>query len=135
MLSDNVSKPKKFWSQFKNVFFFFENHSQWQTYQLINVLVWRYSVAFTVQWHQNWKNPLTDFTWRYTAKSPPKTTKIFRFLYISGLLVQKKLKLLSCQKSTGIDPLSPGLLKDCGSVILKLLCDVTNLSIRSWKFP
>ena len=39
VLSDNVNKPKKFWSQFKNVFFFFENHSQWQTYQLINVLV------------------------------------------------------------------------------------------------
>ena len=76
---------------------------------------------------------LTDLTWRYTAKSPPKTTKICRFLYISVLLVQKKLKLLSCQKSTGIDPLPPGLLKDCGSVILKLLCDITNLSIRSWK--
>ena len=38
--------------------FFLENHNQWQTFQLINVLVWTYLVAFRVQWHQSWKNPL-----------------------------------------------------------------------------
>ena len=115
--------------------FFLENHNQWQTYQLINVLVWTYLVTFTVQWHQSWKNSLTDFTWRYTAKSPPITTKTFRFPYISVLFVQNKLKLLSRQKSTGIDNLPPGLLKDCGSIISKPLCDIINLSIRSGKFP
>ena len=67
---------------------------------------------------------LTDFTWRYTAKSPPKTTKTFRFPYISVLFVQKELKLLSRQKFTGIDNLPPGLLKDCGSIISKPLCDI-----------
>ena len=75
---------------------------------------------------------LTDFTWRYIAKSPPKT---FRFPYISVLFVQKELKLLSHQKSTGTDNLPPGLLKDCGSIISKPLCDIINLSIRSGKFP
>ena len=78
---------------------------------------------------------LTDFTWRYTAKSLPKTTKTFRFPYISVLFVQKELKLLSRQKSTGIDNLPPGLLKDCGSIISKPLCHIINLSIRSGKFP
>ena len=75
---------------------------------------------------------LKDFTRRYTAKSPPKTTKTFRFPYNSLLFVQKEL---SCQKSTGIDNLPPGLLKDCGSIISKPLCDIINLSIRSEKFP
>ena len=78
---------------------------------------------------------LTDFTRHYTAKSPPKTTKTFRFLYILVLLVQKELKLLSRQKSTSIENLPPGLLKDCGSIISKPLCDTIILSIRSGKFP
>ena len=49
--------------------------------------------------------------------------------------MQKELKLLSRQKFTGIDNLPPGLLKDCGSIISKPLCDIINLSIRSGKFP
>ena len=118
---------KKFGRKLKT--FFLEYHNQ-----LINVLVWTYLVTFTVQWHQSWKNSLTDFTWRYTAKSPPITTKTFRFPYISVLFVQNKLKLLSRQKSTGIDNLPPGLLNDCGSIISKPLCDIINLSIRSGKF-
>ena len=78
---------------------------------------------------------LTDFTWCYTEKSPPKTTKTVRLPYISVSFVQKELKLLSRQKSTGIDNLPSGLLKDCGSIISKPLCDIINLSIRSGKFP
>ena len=69
-----------------------ENHNQWQTYQLINVLIKVEKIHLL----------LTDFTWRYIAKSPPKT---FRFPYISVLFVQKELRLLSRQKSTGIDNL------------------------------
>ena len=38
VLNDNINKPKKFWSQIKNVFPG-KYHNQWQTYQLINVLV------------------------------------------------------------------------------------------------
>ena len=78
---------------------------------------------------------LTDFTWRYTPKSPPKNTKTFRLWYISVLFVQKELKLLCRQKFTGIDNLPPGILKYCGSIISKSLCHIINLSIRSEKFP
>ena len=78
---------------------------------------------------------LTDFTWRHTPKSPPKNTKTFRFPYISVLLVQKELKLLSRQKSTCITNLPPGLLKYCGSIISKPLCHIINLSTRSGNFP
>ena len=74
---------------------------------------------------------LTDFSWRYTPKSPPKTTKTFRFPYIPVLFVQKELQLLSHQNSTGIDNLPPGLLKDCGSIISKPFCNIFNILIRS----
>ena len=77
---------------------------------------------------------LTDFTWHYTAKSPPETTKTFRFPYISILFVQKELKLLSRQKSARIENLPHGLLKT-GGIISTPLCDIINLSIKSRKFP
>ena len=117
---------------------FQENHNQWQTNQLINVLVWTYLVDFTVQWHQSWKNWLTYLQILpafYTPKSPPKSRKTFRFQNISVLFEQKELQLLSGKKFTGIDNLPPRLLKDCGSIMSKPLRHIINLSIRSGELP
>ena len=131
VLNDNINKPNKFWSQIKNVFpgksqsmanLFTDKHPS------LNILSRFYSTMASKL------KKVTDFTWHYTAKSPPITTKTFRFPYISVLFVQNKLKLLSRQKSTGIDNLPPGLLNDCGSITSKPLCDIINLSIRSGKF-
>ena len=81
--------------------FFLENRNQCQTYQLIKVLVWTYLVAFKVQWHQSWKNPLT---YKFCLVLYSKiSTKNYENSWISVLFVQKGLKLLSRQKSTGID--------------------------------
>ena len=135
VLNDNINKPKKFWSLIKNVF---PGKSQSMANvstdkrASLNILSRFYSTMAS-----KLKKPsylLTDFIWRYTAKSPPKTTKTFRFPYISVLFVQKELKMLSRQKSASIDNLPHGLLKDCGSIISKPLCDIINLSIRSGKF-
>ena len=104
MLNDNINKSKKFWSQVKNVF---PRKSQSMANvstdkrSSLNILSHFYS---TIASKLNKSNDLlTDFTWSYTAKSPPKTTKTFRFPYILVLFVQKELNLLSRQKSTGID--------------------------------
>ena len=133
VLSDNVNKPKKFWSLIKNVFpGKSQSMADVSTVKRPSLNILYYTMASKL------KKPsylLTDFTWRYTAKSPPKTTKTFRFPYISILFVQKELKMLSHQKSASIDNLPHGLLKDCGSIISKPLCDIINLSIRSGKFP
>ena len=51
---------------------------------------------------------LTDSTWRYTAKSPHKTTKAIRFPCISVLFVQKELQLL---KTMNIFPWAVSILK------------------------
>ena len=136
VLNCNINKPKKFWSQIKNVF---PGKSQ----SMANVSTdKRPSLNVLSRFYSTMASKLkkstylpADFTWCYIEKSPPKTTKTFRLPYISVSFVQKELKLLSRQKSTGIDNLPSGLLKDCGSIISKPLCDIINLSIRSGKFP
>ena len=85
----------------KSKMFFQENHDQWQTYQLINVLVWPYLANFAVQWHHSWKNPLIYL--KILPVYSKISTKNYENSWISVLFVQKGLKLLSRQKSTGID--------------------------------
>ena len=126
VLNGNINKPKKIGSQIKNVFpGKSQSTDKWPS---LNILSRFYSTMASKL------KKVTDFTWHYTAKSPPITTKTFRFPYISVLFVQSKLKLLSRQKSTGNGKLPPGLLNDCGSIISKPLCDIINHSIRSGKF-
>ena len=113
-LNDNINKPKKFWS--KNL-----KRFSWKITINANVLTDKspslnmHSRVYSTM-ASKLKKPtylLTNFTWPYIPKFPPKTTKTLRFPYISVLFVQKELQLLSHQKSTGIDNLPPGLLKDC----------------------
>ena len=136
VLNDNINKQKTFWSQIKNVF---PRKSQSMANvstdkrSSLNILSRFYSTMASKLKKSTYL--LTDFTWRYTAKSPAKTTKTFKFPNILVLFVEKELKLLPRQKTTGIDNLPHGILKDCGSIILKPLCDIINLSIRSGKFP
>ena len=90
MLNDNINKPKKCWSQIKNVF---PRKSQsianvsTDKHPSLNILSRFYSTMASKLKKSTYL--LTDFTWRYTAKSPPKTTKTFKFLNISVLFVQK----------------------------------------------
>ena len=49
--------------------------------------------------------------------------------------MESKLRLLKCNKSTGLDNLPPGLLKDCGTYISKPLCHILNLSFESSTVP
>ena len=90
VLNDNINKPKKFWSQIKNVF---PGKSQSMAnvstdkHPSLNILSRFYSTMASKLKKSTYL--LTDFTWRYTAKSPPKTTKTFKFLNISVLFVQK----------------------------------------------
>ena len=94
VLNDKINKPNKFWSQIKNVFpgksqsmanLFTDKHPS------LNILSRFYSTMASKL--KKSTHLLTDFTWRYTAKSPTKTTKTFRFPYISVLFVQKELKI------------------------------------------
>ena len=112
-LKVKISNPKKFWSPIKNVY-----HGTSQSMANVSTDK-RPSLSILNRFYSTIASKLeksilllTDLTCCYTPKSPPKTTKTLRFPYISVLFVQKELKLLSCQKFTGIGKLSPGLLKD-----------------------
>ena len=54
---------------------------------------------------------------------------------ISKSFVESELQLLKRNKSTGLDGLPPGLLKECATYISKPLCYILNLSIESTTVP
>ena len=116
MLNDSINKPNKFFSKIKKIFHgkskLMANAST-DKRPCLNICSC-FSSAMPSKLKKSTKL-LTDFTWRYTPKSPPKATKTLRFLYISVLFVQKE--------------------RDCGSIISKPFCHIINLSIRSGKFP
>jgi hypothetical protein len=79
--------------------------------------------------------PLLDFV----CKSPVSMRKItdttFQFGYVSKTFVERELKKLKRNKSTGIDNLPPGMLKDVASVIAGPISYIINLSLRSGQVP
>ena len=56
--------------------------------------------------------PLRDFVWRNPVAIPQRTEKQFKFRPISRLEVERELRSTKRTKSTGIDKLPPGLLRD-----------------------
>ena len=108
-LNDNINKQKKFRSQIKSVF---PRKSQSMANvstderPILNMLSRFYSTMALKLKKSTYL--LTDSTWRYTAKSPHKTTIAIRFPCISVLFVQKELQLL---KTMNIFPWAVSILK------------------------
>ena len=64
-----------------------------------------------------------------------KTNTTFQFGGVSEAFVERELKKLKRNKSTGIDDLPPGMLKDLASVIAKPISYIINLSLRTGQVP
>jgi len=79
--------------------------------------------------------PLRDFVWGYSKSFQLRTTKSFRFEYVSVVHVRKHLKKLKRTKATGLDNLPPAILKDTADIICKPLCHIINSSLRNGSFP
>ena len=96
VLNDNINKPKKFWSLIKNVF---PGKSQSMANvstdkrASLNILSRFYSTMASKL--KKSTHLLTDFTWRYTAKSPPKTTKTFKISVYFSIIRAKRVKNLA----------------------------------------
>ena len=96
VLNDNINKPNKFWSQIKNVF---PGKSQSMANvstdkrPSLNILSRFYSTMASKL--KKSTHLLTDFTWRYTAKSPPKTTKTFKISVYFSIIRAKRVKNLA----------------------------------------
>ena len=77
---------------------FLENHNQWQNVSTdkrpsLNILSRFYSTMASKL--KKSTHLLTDFTWRYTAKSPPKTTKTFKISVYFSIIRAKRVKNLA----------------------------------------
>ena len=79
--------------------------------------------------------PLTNFIWRYNKPFKSRTTENFEITYISKIFIEKELRALKRNKSSGLDELPPGMLKDCASYISQPLCHILNLSIKNSTVP
>ena len=79
--------------------------------------------------------PLRDFVWRNSVSIPQRTNRQFKFRPISRLEVERELRSTKRTKSTGIDKLPPGLLKDAACLISAPLSHLINLSLETGIFP
>ena len=80
--------------------------------------------------------PLLQFVWnKLSADLRSRTDSIFTFTYIPAVAVKKELKKLKRHKSTGVDNLPTGMLKDITDVITPPLAFIKNLSVRTGQVP
>ena len=61
--------------------------------------------------------PLCNFTWRKQPDLPTKADKKFMFRKVSKHEVERELKSIKRNKATGMDNMSPGLIKDSAEII------------------
>ena len=64
-----------------------------------------------------------------------RTNETFKLKYVSIIFIKKQLKSLKRKKSSGLDHLPSGLLKDCADEIAKPLHHIINLLLNSSTFP
>ena len=84
---------------------------------------------------KNLTYPIIDFVWKKASFFPLRTTKVFKFSYVSRIFVEKELKSLKPKKSAGLDDLPPRLLKDAATVISGPLSHIINLSLNAGIVP
>lgn len=139
LINDNKGNPRKFWKAVKTVFPSKPNKKNFSN-QLSksenekNVNTFSHYFGNVVKQLKSNASLITDYVWR---KMPifKRTNQIFRFSYVSKVFVEKQLKTLHRHKSTGLDELPPGIIKDCAAEISKPLTFIINLSIISGKVP
>jgi len=135
-LNENELSPKRFWDTLKKIFPTKQSTSVPKTNnrkQLTETFSnWFASVVKKLK---EKAMPLRDFVWGYSKSFQLRTTKSFRFEYVSVVHVRKHLKKLKRTKATGLDNLPPAILKDTADIICKPLCHIINSSLRNGSFP
>ena len=77
---------------------------------------------------------LTDFIW----EKPPilsTPTKIFNFIYVSRIFVEREIKSLKRRKAAGCEDLPPVILKDVAYALSSPLTHLINLSLTTGLVP
>jgi hypothetical protein len=134
LLNQNAGNPKKFWSTIKSIF---PNKSARTTLNVNSARqqekanIFSKYFASIVRSAKEKAIPLVNFVWKSPLAVPSRTRLVFKAEHISSEFVMNQLKLFKRNKSTGVDNLPPGLLKDCRQP----LCHIFNLSIETSCFP
>ncbi|XP_057305259.1 uncharacterized protein LOC130642190 [Hydractinia symbiolongicarpus] len=138
LINENLSNPRKFWNAIKSVFpskpkKVCQMSKDSESRSKVN----NFSKFFSTAVHSLKSKliQLMNFTWRYVPPFSLRTNKIFITGYISKIFVEKELRSLKRNKATGIDELTPGMLKDCAILISKPLSHIINLSINTSTVP
>ena len=79
--------------------------------------------------------PLRDFIWQNPSKSQKKSKQRFNFQPFTSADIEKCLKGVKHSKSTRLDDLPPGLLKDSAAAISLPITHIINLSFSTGAFP
>ena len=79
--------------------------------------------------------PLREFVWKPKETINRRTNTTFQFRGVSKAFFDRELKKLKRNKSTGVDDLPLGMLKDVASEIAKPISYVINLSLRTGQVP
>ena len=78
---------------------------------------------------------MTNFVWKHPPFYSKRTTRVFKFKYVTKTFVEKQLRLLKRKKATGLYELPSSLLKDCAINIAQPVTFLVNLSLKSCSVP
>lgn len=138
-INENRLNPKKFWKTVKDIFptkagtYNSNTNTASDNRSLADRFRNYFSTAVGELKSKAFK--IMNFVWKSPQKVTLRTTKNFRFQYVSKVSIMAFLKKLRRNKATGLDELPPGMLKDCREKIATPLHHIINMSLETATFP
>lgn len=136
LLTENRHNPKKFWQTIKSIFPGKKTSNSVSGKSDLGKANSYCQFFSTVAQTLKLKTFLfRQFVWQAPTTIKKKTLSTFQFGYVTTMSVERELKRLKRHKSTGIDNLPPGMLKDVAHQIAKPISHIINLSLRNGQIP
>ena len=145
LLKENSANPNQFWKTIKSIYptkanagssmhsFDFQGEKTNDAIKVANGFC-NFSTT-VIRTLRERAIPLCNFAWKPPRPVRKRTDKKFNFRPVSKLEVEKYLRSIKRNKSTGIDNLPPCLLKDAARTISAPLTHLINLSLQTGLFP
>ena len=134
-MEENASNSEKFWKTIKSIVPYKKKTLKTLNKDLIdeNELCNFFStIAGTLK---SSHNALKNYTWQQFSKPKIRTIQKFSFSKVSKIFVERELKKLKRKKSTGLDGIPSGFLKENASTIAGPLSHIINLSLSTSTIP
>lgn len=139
LIDENRTNPKGFWKAVKTIFptkANTKNASNNEKDNQTRANAFRDYFSTVVNNLKSSAFKLKNFIWKPPNHICSRTRKSFNFQYVSKVFIKDFLKKkLKRKKSTGLDELPPGMLKDCAQHLIVPLHHIINQSLRSSTVP